>query len=365
MYAVTMTCLQGSGKESIIDVHGSEGKSEAAGARGVPVGDPAGETAADTLRDVGEFALIAAIRRRLPTGPGVLVGPGDDAAVVVAPDARVVVSTDVLVEGVHFRRDWSEPDDIGHRAAAASLADIAAMGASATALVVGLSTPPDLPLAFALRLADGLRDEAGLVAATVVGGDVVSSPTLSICVTALGDLQGRSPVTRAGAQPGDVVAVCGRLGWAQAGLTVLRRGFGSPRAVVAAHRRPQPPYAAGVAAAEAGATSMIDVSDGLLADLGHVAAASGVSIVLDGDRLSPDPQLLEVASAFGSDALDWVLSGGDDHALVATFAARSAVPEGFRVIGRALEAGDRLDEQPNVEVSGYQVPGRRGHEHFA
>jgi thiamine-monophosphate kinase len=203
MYAVTMACLKGSGKESIIDAHGSEGKSRVSGSPG------------DTVGDVGEFAVIAAIRRRLPTADGVLVGPGDDAAVVAAPDSRAVISTDVLVDGIHFRRDWSEPDDIGHRAAAASLADVAAMGARPTALVVGLSTPPDLPLAFVLRLADGLRDEALLVGATVVGGDVVRSPTLSICVTALGDLEGRSPVTRAGAQPGDVVAVCGRLGWAQ------------------------------------------------------------------------------------------------------------------------------------------------------
>ncbi len=319
----------------------------------------------DTVGDVGEFALIAAIRSRLPTGDGVLVGPGDDAAVVAAPDSRAVISTDVLVDGIHFRRDWSEPDDIGHRAAAASLADVAAMGARPTALVVGLSTPPDLPLAFVLRMADGLRDEALLVGATVVGGDVVRSPTLSICVTALGDLEGRSPVTRAGAHPGDVVAVCGRLGWAQAGLTVLRRGFGSPRAVVAAHRRPQPPYAAGVAAAAVGATSMVDVSDGLLADLGHVADASGVSIVLDGECLSPDPQLLEVASAFGADAMDWVLSGGDDHALVATFAAQTQPPEGFRVIGEVAEAGEQSGDGHNVEVSGRELLGRAGHEHFS
>jgi len=311
--------------------------------------------------DVGEFGLIEAIRRRLPQGRGVLVGPGDDAAVVAAPDARVVVTTDVLVDGVHFRRDWSAPDDIGHRAAAASLADVAAMGASPTALVVGLATAADLPTSWALRLADGLRDEAALVGASLVGGDVVRSDRLVVSVTALGDLGGLAPVTRAGAKVGDVVALCGRLGWAQAGLTVLRRGFGSPRAVVAAHRRPEPPYDAGPRAAAAGATAMVDVSDGLVADLGHVARASGVQITLELASLTPDGPLLEVASAFGMAALDWVLTGGDDHALAATFPRGVDLPDGFRAIGVV----DKADGEPTVVVPGQAVSGTGGHRHFA
>ena len=313
------------------------------------------------MGDVGEFGLIEAIRRRLPQGRGVLVGPGDDAAVVAAPDARVVVTTDVLVDGVHFRRDWSAPDDIGHRAAAASLADVAAMGASPTALVVGLATAADLPTSWALRLADGLRDEAALVGASLVGGDVVRSDRLVVSVTALGDLGGLAPVTRAGAKVGDVVALCGRLGWAQAGLTVLRRGFGSPRAVVAAHRRPEPPYEAGPRAAAAGATAMVDVSDGLVADLGHVARASGVQITLELASLTPDGPLLEVASAFGMAALDWVLTGGDDHALAATFPRGVDLPDGFRAIGVV----DKADGEPTVVVPGQAVSGTGGHRHFA
>ena len=313
------------------------------------------------MGDVGEFGLIEAIRRRLPQGRGVLVGPGDDAAVVAAPDARVVVTTDVLVDGVHFRRDWSAPDDIGHRAAAASLADVAAMGASPTALVVGLATAADLPTSWALRLADGLRDEAALVGASLVGGDVVRSDRLVVSVTALGDLGGLAPVTRAGAKVGDVVALCGRLGWAQAGLTVLRRGFGSPRAVVAAHRRPEPPYEAGPRAAAAGATAMVDVSDGLVADLGHVARASGVQITLELASLTPDGPLLEVASAFGMAALDWVLTGGDDHALAATFPRGVDLPDGFRAIGVV----DKADGEPTVVVPGPAVSGTGGHRHFA
>jgi len=156
---------------------------------------------------LGEFGLIEAIIARLPGGADVVLGPGDDAAVVRAVDGNVVVTTDLLVEGVHFRMDWSEARDVGHKAAAQNLADIAAMGARATALVVGLATPATLPQAWAFGLADGLGSEAARVGAAVVGGDVVSSDRLTIAVTALGTLDGRRPVTRAGAQPGDVVAV--------------------------------------------------------------------------------------------------------------------------------------------------------------
>ena len=125
-----------------------------------------------TARDVGEFGLIAQVIARLGTSPSVLLGPGDDAAVVAAPDGRVVATTDVLVEGVHFRHDWSTGYDVGRKAAAANLADVAAMGARGTALLVGLAAPAELPVQWALDLADGLRDEAAVVGAVVVGGDV-------------------------------------------------------------------------------------------------------------------------------------------------------------------------------------------------
>ena len=144
---------------------------------------------------------------RLPTGQHTILGPGDDAAVVVTPDGRVVATTDLLVDGRHFRRDWSTPYDVGRKAAAQNLADIAAMGAVPTSLLVGLAAPPDLPAFWAERFADGLRDECDVVDAGVVGGDVVRSELLMIAVTALGDLEGRSPVTRSGAQIGDVVAL--------------------------------------------------------------------------------------------------------------------------------------------------------------
>jgi thiamine-monophosphate kinase len=174
-----------------------------------------------------------------------------------------------------------------------------------------------------------------------------------LAVTALGDLQGREPVTRSGARPGDVVALSGRLGWAAAGLAVLGKGFRSPRALVAAHRRPEPPYREGPRAARAGATAMVDVSDGLVQDVGHVAAASGVSIDLRRAALPVPQPLLDVAAALGVDPYDWLLAGGDDHALVATFGG--GVPDGWIAIG-AVAAGD------GVTVDGEAFEG--GHDHF-
>jgi thiamine-monophosphate kinase len=308
-----------------------------------------------TVARTGEFGLIARVTARLDAGPTCLLGPGDDAAVVSAPDGRVVASTDVLVEGRHFRRDWSSARDIGHRAAAANLADIAAMGAVPTALLVALCAPTDLSVSWAEELTDGLAAEAGLVGASVVGGDVSASPTLTIAVTALGDLGGDPPVLRSGAEPGDVVAVHGRLGYAAAGYTVLSRGFRTPKLLVEAFRRPQVPYAAGPGAARLGATAMIDVSDGLLADLGHIATASGVAIDVTKDAFPvPDP-MRNAAVALGVDPDHWILAGGDDHALAATFPSTIDLPAGWLVVGRVLEGyGVTVDGKPyNRGITGW------------
>lgn len=279
---------------------------------------------------------------------------------VSAPDGRVVATTDLLVDGRHFRRDWSTPYDIGRKAAAQNLADIAAMGAVPTSLLVGLAAPPDLAAFWAERFADGLRDECDLVEAGVVGGDVVRSDVLLIAVTALGDLQGRAPVTRAGAQVGDVVAFAGRLGWAAAGLATLSRGFRSPRVVVDAHRRPQPPYQAGPDAARSGATSMVDISDGLVADLGHVARASAVHVNIRSSAFEIPDALSQVASALSVDPLTWVLRGGDDHALVATFTAGAKLPAGWHDIGSVVEAD--VDGAVTVDETPFAAG---GFDHFA
>jgi thiamine-monophosphate kinase len=322
-----------------------------AGSGQTPPGD-------QTIADLGERAMVEAIIGRVETVPSVLLGPGDDAAVLASPDGRVVATTDVLVEDRHFRRSWSSAYDIGRKAAAQNLADVVAMGASPTALLVGLAVPGHTLVSWVLELADGLRDEAALVDAAVVGGDLTGSATVMISVVALGDLGGAAPISRGGAVAGDVVAVCGRLGWAEAGRAVLSRGFRSPRAVVNAHQRPEPPYDAGPEARELGAHALIDVSDGLIQDVGHIARASGVSIDLDASALIVDQPLRDVGAALGSDPITFVLTGGEDHALVAAFPADVELPSRWRVIGHVLDA------ESGVTVNGAPYFGPTGWDHF-
>ena len=311
-----------------------------------------------TVADLGEFALIALIRERLGTPSGVVIGPGDDAAEIPAPDGSLLISSDLLIEGRHFRRDWSSAEDVGRKAAAANLSDINAMGGSATALTVSLGLPGDLEVDWVVQLADGLAAECALVGAEIAGGDITAADTIVIAVSAVG--RATRAVRRDTAAPGDVIAFAGQLGLAGAGFATLSRGFRSPRAVVDAHRVPTPPYTAGPQAAEAGATSLIDVSDGLLADLGHIARGSGVVIDLDTTTFPISEWVATVADALGTEPLRYVLTGGDDYALVGSFSGD--VPEGWTRIGAARqpEAG----EEPVVLVDGAPYEGAPGHQHF-
>ena len=318
--------------------------------------DPRGRT----VGQLGEFPLVEAITARFAQGAHVLVGPGDDAAVVELPTGAVVASVDLLVQDRHFRLDWSSATDIGHKAAAESLSDINAMGGRPTALLVGLGCPPEVQASWVLELADGLAEEAAQVGASVVGGDLTNAAAITLSVTALG-LCEHGVVRRAGARPGDVVALAGRQGWAGAGYAVLARGFRSPRAVVDAHRQPRPPYPAGPEAARLGATALVDISDGMLQDIGHVASASGVAIDVDSTSLEVPEALQSVGAALGVDPLRFVLTGGDDYGLVATFPATVALPASWRPIGRVLEAG----AAGAVTVDGADYPDSAGHRHFA
>ena len=291
-----------------------------------------------TLAETGEFAVIDRLVAGRHQPSFVALGPGDDAAVVTTTDGRAAVSTDMLVQDRHFRLDWSTPHDVGRKAVAQNAADIEAMGGRATAFVVAFGAPGDTETKRAVELADGMWHEADLMGAGIVGGDMVRAPLWVVSVTVLGDLGGREPVRRSGAKAGDVVAVTGDLGRSEAGHALWDNGISGFEVLRRRHLVPEPPYGQGQVAAHAGATAMTDVSDGLLADLGHIAAASGVLIDVSSDGLRPDLAALgEAAAALGADARQWVLGGGEDHALVATFTA--APPPGWRAIGRVTGSG--------------------------
>lgn len=295
------------------------------------------------IGSLGEFGLIERVTKLLGA-PAPPLGPGDDAAVIPAPDGWVVASTDLLVEGRHFRFDWSSGYDVGRKAAAQNLADIAAMGAQPTALLVGFAAPASFEIELADGIIEGLRDEAAGAGAWVVGGDVVRATSeLTLAVTALGDLQGRAPITRAGAAPGDLVVLAGTLGRSSAGLALLQRGI-TDGPLVDAHRCPVPPYAAGIELARLGATSMIDISDGLAADAGHVATASGCRFNLESAVFRPERGV----------TLHDILYGGEDHALLATVPAGTETR--YPVIGQ-------VSVGTGVWVDGGRVSG--GWDHFA
>ena len=317
------------------------------------------------VREVSEEALLARILPLLPQGRATLLPSGDDAAVVAAADGRFVVTTDVLVEGRHFRREWSTGRDVGRRAAVQNLADVAAMGAVPTALVVALGLPGDLPVAWLEDLARGLADECGPLGVGVVGGDLSGGSEVTVAVTALGDLEGRAPVTRSGARPGDVVAHAGVRGRSAAGFALLAADLETlDDELVAAYRHPTSPVAAGPVAARAGATAMIDVSDGLLRDAGRLAAASHVVIDLDAEAFAADrARLAPVAEALGEDPTAWVLGGGEDHGLLATFPASVGVPAPFVVVGRVLAPS--AGAVAEVLVGGARPSVPAGWDHFA
>jgi thiamine-monophosphate kinase len=311
-----------------------------------------------TLGDVGEFGVIEGLIRDLRQPDAVVLGPGDDAAVVLAGDGRVVVSTDMLVENRHFRLDWSTPHDVGRKAVAQNAADIEAMGGRATAFVVGFGAPSKTPTGQVSALAEGLWDEARRIGAGIVGGDLVSSPQWVVSMTVLGDLAGRAPVLRSGARPGSQIAVAGQLGHSAAGYALWHNGIEGFDDLRRRHLVPQPPYGQGRAAADADAQAMIDISDGLVGDLRHLAQASGVTVDLSTEALRADREaLLGAAEAAGVDAWTWVLGGGEDHALVAAFAG--PVPARWRVIGRVLDGPAR------VLVDGAEWHGYAGWESFA
>ena len=345
------------------------------------------------LGDLGESGVLEAILPRAPRSRTFVVGPGDDAAVLAVPDGRVVATTDVLVQDRDFRLDWSSGADVGWKAAVQNLADVAAMGAVPTALLLGLAAPPSTPLAWAVDLVDGLSAACAPLGVGLAGGDLSAADQVVVAVTALGELRGAAAVRRDGARPGHVLAHAGALGLSGAGLDLLAAGIGrlgaalgragegggspapagaAPEAAVAAaleaHRRPRPPLEAGPAAAGAGASAMLDLSDGLLRDARRLAAASGATLDLWSATLpTGDAVLVGAARALGLDGdaaaqqrLRWVLTGGEDHGLLATFPPDAVLPGAFRAVGRVLAA----EGAPVTVDGGEPLWAGEGFDHF-
>ena len=301
-----------------------------------------------TLAELGEIESLRRTVSRLSPSTHALVGSGDDAAVIVA-DQSFVVSTDTLIENQDFKLGWSSGFDLGYKAVATNLADIAAMGAKPTALVVALVVPSSTKISWLEKFADGLDAACKQLApgCGVVGGDLASGEQIVVSVTVHGTLEGRQPVLRSGANPGDIVAVAGTLGRSSCGLALLQSGISdlinSYDDWVSYHLRPEPPIQQGIEAAIAGASSMLDISDGLSQDLLRICRASEVSIQLNSKDLQGFEAMLELpALGLGVDSKNWVLHGGEDHALVATFPKETVLPKAFKTIGVVSKGEPKL-----------------------
>ena len=305
-----------------------------------------------TVAEAGEAAVLARVLAEFSPVEAARVGPGDDCAVLrLAGDT--VITTDTMIEGPDFRLDWHTAHELGWKLAATNLSDVAAMGAVPVSLTVAFAVPETTEVAFLAGVAAGIDEGCRTLApgCGVVGGDLGRAPVVMAAVTAVGDLRGRAPVLRSGAQPGDTLAYAGQLGLAGMGLARLASGeFASHRgntavqddharghAPVAADIRaqltPDPPLALGVIAAASGATAMLDVSDGLSLDAQRIAQASNVRIDLEHAALTKH---------FGQQEgkrvpLDAMLFGGEDHGLLATFPPETTLPVGFFPIGRVYE----------------------------
>ena len=328
-----------------------------------------------TVADIGERALIARIKARVSMPPWVVIGPGDDAA-VIRPErgAFDVLTTDALVEGVHFDRRFVPPDAIGHRALAANLSDLAAMGASPRAALLSLALPPSLDVTDFEQLVDGVLAVAAIYRVTLIGGNITqTSGPLTVDITAIGSAKPRKILTRAGARPGDEVFVTGALGEAAVGLQRLRVGKADAAdPCVVRYLRPQPRVRAGMLLGRnRAASSCMDVSDGLADCVRQVAEASGVGMTLDANKIPIPAEVREAQERRGQDPLEPALSGGDDYELF--FTVRPAHRGRLRAVCQHL--GDLPITRIGVVTKGQELlvrdengtrplPTTYGYEHF-
>lgn len=303
---------------------------------------------------MGEFELLALLRERLPEpGPRVRLGSGDDAAVSV-PGGATATSVDALVEGVHFRRETASLRQIGRKALSTALSDLAAMGAAPGEAYVVLGAPEGMDEAELLELGEGLAAVAGETGTTLAGGDLTRAPSLTLAVTVVGHApRPEDFVTRAGARPGDALVVTGDLGGAAAGLLLLEdTALSGGDALRRRQLDPTPRLAAGQALAAAGATAMIDISDGLAGDAGHVATASGTLLVIDATSLPIAPGVEQVAAAADRDALELAVSGGEDYELLAALPPDAVEParQALAATGTPLSVIGRVESVEGAQA---------------
>ena len=319
----------------------------------------------------GEFELIAAIRERIASAgaddahAALVLGSGDDAAITVREGATAT-SVDALVEGVHFRIPPFAPADVGHKALAVALSDLAAMGAEPGEAYIQLGVPADRDEADLLELADGLARVAATHGVAIAGGDVTRAPVLLLAVTVVGGAPGpEALVRRAGARPGDLLAVTGELGGAAAGLLLISDepppasvDEGVAAALRARQLSPEPRLAAGRALAGTGATAMIDISDGLGGDAGHLAAAGEVRLEIDLERVPVQAGVAEVAAAAGRDPLDVAAAGGEDYELLVALPPdrATAAADAVAATGLSLPVLGEVSEGAGVALSGPEGP---------
>ena len=316
---------------------------------------------------VEEFELIARLAPFLATeGEGLAVGHGDDAAVLEVGGRGVAIAVDVMVEDVHFRRSLSSLQDVGWKVVTVNVSDLAAMGATPSVAVVGLAKPATVSAEDVEALYEGMHAASQHYGLRLVGGDTVAADALALSVTVLGDVGIDEAVRRSGARPGDRIVVVGELGAAAAALAQADAGKTPDPRLIAAHRRPLAHVAQGRALALAGATAMIDVSDGFGADLGHIATASGVGAQIDSTKLPIADGVAEAALGLGRDPLDLVVAGGDDYALIACVPpeALAAVIEetGAAEVGTVTEGATLTLLRPDGRTEGLAG---RGWQHFA
>lgn len=322
----------------------------------------------ETVADLGESGVLNRILAHLSEAQQATIGPGDDCAVLKV-SGDLVVTTDTMIEGPDFRLDWHDGYQLGWKLAATNLSDVASMGATPSALTLAIACPHDTPVRLLEEIAAGLNAACKSLApgCGVVGGDLGTAPVLMAAVTALGEMQNRAPVTRSGARPGDVVAYAGQLGLSGVGLELLLSASGDKpltsselrqltqqhAEVLRAHLTPKPPIALGVVAAQGGASAMMDVSDALSLDAARLADASSVSVALHSRLLTQH---------FGEQSgvtvpLQMMLTGGEDHGLLATFPVTAPLPEGFLPIGEVLKS-DKAHTSSRLTLDGEPIEPR-------